>query len=157
MPRPRKKAGNHARASFEAKLGSERNAILIVVPVDVRAIFGRARPPVRVTVNGYTFRSTLAVYGGVTYVGMRRSHREAARVNVGDDVRVSLELDTAPRVVKTPPALAAALKKNTKAAAAWRTLSFTHKKEHAQAIADAKKPATRERRVRAAIQMLLKK
>ena len=88
---------------------------------------------------------------------MRRGHREAANVKLGDPLRVTLELDTAPRTVKVPPALAAALKKNKKAAAAWAKLSYTHKKEHADAIADAKKPETRERRVAAAMAMLLRR
>jgi len=165
MPTARKKPGKSApKASFSAKLGAD--GFFIDVPVDVRAVFGRARPPVRVTIaapaaeqgtaNGYTFRTTLSVYDGVHKIPMRREHREAARVDLDTPLRVTLELDTAPRTVKAPPALAAALKKNKKAAAAWDKLSYSHKKEHADAIADAKKPATRERRVAAAIAMLLK-
>ena len=140
---------------FTAVLGSEEHGgLFFEVPFDVKAVFGRARPPVCVTVNGYAFRTTVSVYGGCSYVGVRRSHREAAGVAVGDRVRVTMALDEAPRVVSAPAELTAALKKDAAAKAAWSELSYSHKKEWADAIRDAKRPETRARRVDKALASL---
>jgi uncharacterized protein YdeI (YjbR/CyaY-like superfamily) len=97
------------------------------------------------------------VYGGKSYVGVRRSHREAAKLAPGQRVRVVIELDEAPRTVTPPKELAAVLAKDKNARAAWEALSFTHQREHAEAIEDAKKPETRARRVEKTIAMLKKK
>ena len=127
---------------------------LIEVPGDVRAVFGKARPPVRATLGKYTFRTTIAVYGGKSYVGVRKSHRDAGKLAPGQSVAVVLELDDEPRTVTPPKELAAALKKDARARAAWDALSFTHQREHAEAIESAKKPETRARRVEKALAML---
>lgn len=81
------------------------------VPFDVRAVYGRARLPVRVTVEGYTYRSTVAVYGGKYFLPVRREVREAAKVEASQRVQVMVEPDEAPRTVDVPPDLAAALKR----------------------------------------------
>jgi uncharacterized protein YdeI (YjbR/CyaY-like superfamily) len=78
-------------------------------------------------------------------------------VSPGEMVRVTLEPDLEPRVVEAPAELAAALKKNKQAKAAWEKLSYTHQREHAEAILDAKKPETRARRIAKAVEMLLAK
>lgn len=148
------------RAAFRARLeyppGSP-TLTFVRVPVDVRAVFGRARAPVRVTVGDYTYRSTVSIYDGEAFLPVRRSHREAAGLRAGDAVDVVVALDTAPRGVRAPAALAAALKKHAKARAAWQKLSVSHKREHADAVAGAKKPETRARRVAAAITKMLEK
>ena len=149
-----------ARMEFRTVLGKDPNGgeiALVEVPGDVKAVFGKARPPVVATIGTYAFRTTIAVYGGKSYVGIRRSHREAGKLAPGQRVRVVIELDEAPRTVTPPKELAAAMKKDAKARAAWEALSFTHKREHAEAIEDAKKPETRARRVEKAIAMLKKK
>jgi len=145
---------NAKKKTFKVKLGAELHALFFEVPFDLKAELGSARPPVRVTVNGYAYRSTPAIYGGRTYIPVRREHREAAGVEVGEVVRVSLELDTQPRVVKVPPALAVALRKDARAKKAWAALSYSHQKEHAAAIEEAKKPETRARRVAKALELL---
>ncbi len=148
------------RMAFRATLESEPGTgdiALIEVPGDVRAVFGKARPPIVATFGKYAFRTTIAVYDGKSYVGVRRSHRDAAKLAPGQNVRVVLEIDDAPRTVTPPKELAAALKKDAKARASWDSLSFTHKREHAEAIADAKKPETRARRVAKTIEMLSRK
>ncbi len=117
------------------------------MPFDVRKKFGKARPPVNVSINGYTFRSTVAVYGQKYFVPVRRDRREAAGVKVGDVVSVRIALDTKPRDIEPPPELKAALKKNAAAKAMWERLSYTHKREFAEVILQAKKPETRARRV----------
>jgi hypothetical protein len=119
----------------------------VVVPPEAAAAFDRKRPPVRGTVNGTEFRSRLAVYKGVTYLGLRREIREAAGIDVGDDVAVVLEPDDAPREVEVPPALAQALSADADARAAFDALSFTHRREYAEWVAEAKREETRARRV----------
>lgn len=146
-----------AAKKFNAKLGGDAGEVpLIELPFDVKAEFGRARAPVKVTVNGYTFATTVAVYGGVSNVGLRKSHREAAGVEIGETVNVTIEPDTSERTVDVPKELAAAFKKDKAAKAAWGKLSFTHQREHAEAIEEAKKPETRARRVEKALEMLKK-
>ena len=129
--------------SFKTKLGSG----FIELPFDVRKEFGKARAPVKVSINGYRYRSTIAVYGGRYYVPVRRERREAAGVQAGDIVRVTIAPDTDLRTVEAPPELAAALAKNDLARAQWENLSYTPKKEYAEAILQAKKPETRARRI----------
>lgn len=137
------------------KLGTkDAGSLFFEVPFDVEAAFGKARPPIKVTINGYTYRSTPAIYAGRTYVPVRASNRDAAGVNVGETVTVTLDLDTAVRVVKPPPALARALKRDARARAAWNALSYSHKKDLADAIASAQKPETRDARLQRTLAIL---
>ena len=135
---------------FTAVLG-ERH---VVVPLDVRALWGEARPPVRGTVNGVPFRSRLAVYGGETMLGLTNAFRASAGIAEGDEVEVVMERDDAPREVEVPPALQAALDGDAVARAAYERLSFTHRREYADWIAQAKQETTRSRRLGRAIEML---
>jgi hypothetical protein len=139
---------------FEAVLGDGKGRPLVVVPFDVREAYGRARPPVRGTINGHPFRTTVAVYGGVPYLGFRRDVREAAGVEIGDEVEIELERDDEPRIVEVPGDLAAALAVDPELQSAWDGLSFTHRREHVQAIQEAKREETRRRRVEQAVAML---
>lgn len=125
----------------------------IEVPFDPKPVFGKVRAPVKVTVNSYTFRSTIARMGGQTFIPLRRSNREAAGVQGGQLVRVTLELDTDVREVKPPADLVKALKAG-KAWAQWQQLSFSHQREHVEAIEQAKRPETRARRIDAAVQAI---
>jgi hypothetical protein len=111
------------------------------------------RPPVKVTIGGYTYRNTIAVMGGRYMLGVSAEHREGAGVAAGDKVKVTLELDAEPRTVEVPADLAKALKA-AKLTDAFEKLAFTHRKEHVRAIEDAKKPETRARRVAKTIEML---
>lgn len=144
------------KKSFEATFESAGigKVAMIEVPFDVKAAFGKARPPVVATVGGYELRTTLVVYGGKTYVGLRRSHVEASGLEVGQRVKVTLALDTEERTVDVPADLAAALKRDAKAAKAWEALSFTHRREHVEAILGAKRAETRARRVAKALELL---
>ena len=127
----------------------------LVVPFDARAVFGAARPPVRGTVNGVAFRGRLAVYGDVTVLGLRREIRAAAGIDVGDPVDVVLELDDEPRTVDGPAELEAALAGEPHLRAAYDALSFSHRREYAEWIGEAKRPETRVRRAERANEMLL--
>jgi Bacteriocin-protection, YdeI or OmpD-Associated/Domain of unknown function (DUF1905) len=136
---------------FSAKLG-ERG---VVVPGDPKEEFGSARAPVAGTVNGTPFRGRLMVYGGVTYLGFRKEIRDAAGgIEQGDAVEVEVERDDAPREVEIPAALATALANDSEARAVFEGLAFTHRKEYANWIAEAKKDETRARRVARALEML---
>ncbi len=130
---------------------------LVELPFDVRKEFGRARPPVRVTINGYTYRSTVCVYGGRYFIPVRKSNQEAAAVQPGDICKVTIASDTEVRDVNPPPDLEAALAKNPTARARWEKLSFTHKREQVEALVEAKKPETRARRLEKTLQMLTTK
>jgi hypothetical protein len=118
----------------------------IPVPFDPRQVFGKARAPVRVTLNGYTYRSTVCSMGGITGLPLRKSNREAAGVKSGEMHEVTLELDTDERTVELPPDV----RKLLKAAilrARWQKLSYSHQREWVEAINQAKKPETRASRI----------
>jgi hypothetical protein len=119
----------------------------IPVPFDPKAVFGKVRAPVKVTLNGYTFSSTIARMGGQTFVPLRKSNREAAAVEAGDRVRVRIAADTEARVVDVPADLAKALKTNTRLWKQWGELSYTNQRECVESVVGAKKPETRERRI----------
>ncbi len=115
---------------------------------------GAKRFPVRATVNGYMWRTSVARMGGEFMVGLPRKVREGADAHAGDAVEVTLELDTAPREVEVPEALAVALETDGAAKAAFDRLAFTHRKEYARWVAEAKREETRDRRVAKALEML---
>ncbi len=142
---------------FRTRLGAEGHALFFEVPFDVKQEFGKARPPVKVSVNGHTYRSTVSVYGGRYYLPVRRERREEAGLKAGDIIDVTVALDTEERSVTPPAELAAAFKKNAAAKERWKELSYTHKKEHADAILQAKRPETRARRVAKTLIMLADK
>ena len=126
----------------------------LVVPLDARALWGQARPPVAGTVNGVPFRSRLMVYGGQTVLGLTNAFRAQARISPGDEVEVVIDRDDTPREVPVPPALQALLDADGVAREAFDALSFTHRREYANWIAEAKKTETRDRRAAKAIEML---
>jgi hypothetical protein len=127
------------------------------LPIDVRALYGEARPAVKMTVCGQTFRTRVMVYGGKSYLGLWKALREQQQLRGGETLEVTIEPDRAPRAVTPPKELAAALKKSATARAGWAAMSFTHKREWAEAIREAKKPETRERRVAKAVAALVDK
>jgi hypothetical protein len=144
-----------AAKTFKATFGGDRGETpMVEIPFDVKAAFGSARPKVSVTVNGVVLRTTVAVYGGRSYVGFRKDIREAAGLEMGKTISVSIDLDTAPRVVDVPPDLTCALAADAAARKKFDALSHSHRKEHVQWVADAKKPETRARRVARVIEML---
>jgi hypothetical protein len=115
---------------------------------------GAKRFPVVATVNGYTWRTSVTRMRGEFLLGLNREVRESAGVAAGDAVTVQLALDTEPRQVEVPPALADALQRDAEASAAYDGMAFTHRKEYARWIAEAKRDDTRKRRVTQALQML---
>jgi hypothetical protein len=126
----------------------------IPVPFDPKAVFGRVRAPVKVTLNGYQYRSTIAAMGGVTCIPLRKSNREAAGLNGGETLTVKIELDTEVREVRMPADLERELQASKAAREKWQTLSYSHKREHVEAIDGAKKSETRARRVANTMRLL---
>jgi len=124
------------------------------VPFDPKPLFGKIRAPVRVTLNGYTYRSTIAAMGGTVCIPLRRSNREAAGLKGGETLSVRIALDTEKRTVTPPPDFVAALKAAPSGWDRWRDMSFTHQREYAEAIAEARKPETRARRIAEAVRMI---
>lgn len=118
-----------------------------VPPEVVEALGASRRPPVQVTINGYTYRSTIAVMNGKYMMGVSAEHRAGARVGGGDVVDVEIELDDAPRTVNVPPELAKALIKDKAAKATLDGLSYSNQRRHADGITSAKTDETRRRRL----------
>jgi hypothetical protein len=141
--------------TFKAVLGGkDGDRPSVEIPFEVVKTFGSARPKVKATVNGVELRTTVAVYGGVSYVGFRKEVRDAMGIAIGDRIAVKLELDTAEREVEVPDDLARALKKDRAAKRVFDGLAYTHRKEYARWVGEAKKAETRERRVGKTIEML---
>ena len=144
-----------ARKTFKAKFGGDTGkAPAVEIPFDVKATYGSARPKVSVTVNGVTLRTTVAVYGGKSYIGFRKEVRDAAGLEMGKTIAVTIEPDIEPRIVDVPADLQRALAKNAAARKTFESLSYSHRREHAQWVAGAKKEETRARRVARVIEML---
>jgi len=129
-------------------LQSGKTAVGIQVPTEVVDALGAGkRPPVRVTINGYTYRNTIAVMGGVFMVGVSAENRELAHVAGGDEVDVDIELDTQPRELTLPPDFSAALDGQPDARRLFDTLSYSRQQALVLPIIQAKTPETRKRRV----------
>jgi Bacteriocin-protection, YdeI or OmpD-Associated/Domain of unknown function (DUF1905) len=138
--------------TFRATLGEDRP--VVEVPLDVPAAFGRQRAPVKGTVNGTPFRTTIAVYGGRYYIGFNKRLRGAAGISLGEEVEIELERDEDPREVEVPADLTEALRSVPEAEKAFGRLSYTHRKEYVEWITEAKKQETRERRVLKTVERL---
>ena len=127
----------------------------ITIPFDVQKTYGtRSRVPVRGTINGFPYRGTIFPMGGKYIFVVNRELRTNAKVKGGEQISVTMERDDEPRIITPPADLARALRANRTAQAAWDKLSYTHQKEHARAVEDAKRPETRVRRIEKAIAQL---
>jgi hypothetical protein len=137
------------KATFTTAVQQEEgmNATGLQVPAEVVTTFNSGkRPKVKVTFNGYTYRSTVAAYGDVFMLPLSKEHREAAGVQAGDEVEVTLELDTEPRTVEVPDDLAAALAEGG-LTAVFDALAPSKRKEHVRQVTSAKAAETRQRRI----------
>jgi hypothetical protein len=125
------------------------------VPADVVESLGKGkRPPVRVTINDYTYRSTVAAYGDVFMLPLAAEHREAAGVAAGEELEVDVELDTAPREVAVPSDFAAALDAEPAARRTFDSLSYSNQNWHVLSIEGAKTDETRQRRIEKSVATL---
>ncbi len=127
---------------------------LSVPPDVVAALSDKKNPPVKVTIGGHTYRSSVAARGGEFLVGVSAENRRAAGVAAGDELDVDIELDTEPREVVVPPDFAAALTASPAAKERFDAFSYSHRRQHVDAIEGAKTPETRQRRIDKAIEKL---
>jgi hypothetical protein len=144
------------RIRLTATLVPRGPAAAVVLDDEQVAVVGEGakRFPVVATVSGYTWRTTVTRMGGEFLLGLNREVRAGAGVEAGDSVEVEIGLDTAPRDVHLPEALATALNGDPKARATFTALAYTHRKEYARWIEDTKREETRQRRVEQAVKML---
>ncbi|WP_033341022.1 YdeI/OmpD-associated family protein [Catenuloplanes japonicus] len=134
---------------------SGKSATGLRVPDEVMAGLGAGKkPPVSVTINGYTYRSTVGVMGGVPMIPVSAEHRKGAGITAGESVTVTVVLDDAPREVEVPDDLAAALAGAPSARKAFEALSYSRKKALVLPVTDAKSAETRARRVAKVIETL---
>lgn len=129
----------------------------IRVPFDVQEVFGtRARVPVKGTINGFPFRSSIFPMGGDGghYMAVNRETREGAGIKGGEAISVVMGRDDEPRTIDPPADFLRALRADRAARETWERLSYTHRKEHVRAVEEAKRPETRARRIEKSISML---
>lgn len=141
------------KKTFRATIFRDGPMCFIPVPFDPKPVFGKVRAPVKVTVNGYTYRSTIASMGDGPCIPLRKSNREAAKLEGGETLPITLELDEDKREVVPPADFVRALKK-ADAYDQWKALSYSHQKEHVEALEQAKKPETRARRLAKSVEMI---
>jgi len=144
------------RKQFKAKLNGDETrkdaTAAFTLPFDTREVWGKAKVPVKVTINSYTWSSTVGNRGGIQYIVVNAAARRGARVSAWDFVTIALEPDTEKREIEIPPQLRKAL--GAKLTQKLDGLSFTHKKEFIVWYSEAKKDETRGRRVQKMKQML---
>jgi uncharacterized protein DUF1905/bacteriocin resistance YdeI/OmpD-like protein len=145
------------KQSFDAEIEAARGGgAFIRIPFDVRATYGTGgQVKVKAEFDGEPYRGSIAPMGaGQHVIGVSKAIRDAIGKSIGDRIRVSLEKDEEPRTVTVPADLAAALGRDPTAGPAFEKLSYTHRKEFVRWVEEAKKPATRERRVAKTLVML---
>ncbi len=139
------------KRSFQAEIIKDEgsNATGIRIPPQIVEAFGKGKkPPVKVTLNGFTYQTTVAVMGGDFYVPLSAERRSAAGVKGGDVWEITLELDTEPRTVTVPADLAEALASQPGVLERFNALAYTHRKEYVRWVEEAKAIETRTRRIK---------
>jgi hypothetical protein len=139
------------RFTTTVELGGKTATGLAVPREVVEKLASGKRPPVTVTIGGHTYRSTIAVMGGRFMIPLSAENREAAGVTVGDRVKVDIELDTQERVLEVPDDLAAAIAADAAAQSFWDSLSYSRRRRIVLSVDGAKKPETRDRRIRKSV------
>jgi hypothetical protein len=146
---------------FKVKLGGHSTAMCFMrPPFNVVEVFGtKARVPVRGTINGFPFRSSLSNMGQSNMgeghcMPVNKTLREGGKCKAGDIVEIVMERDDEKRVVAPPPLLKKELAKSKTAQANWDKMSFTNKKEIARSITEVKQEETRARRLAKAMDIL---
>lgn len=142
---------------FRVKIDGKEAGVVsaITPPIDVPEMFGtRGRVPVKGTINGFPFRSSLMPMGGCHMMPVNKTLCQGAGVKPGDIVDVVMQRDAEERTVEPPVELARVLKKSKQARERWEKLSFTHKKKMANSIRGAKQEQTRERRLAKVVSVL---
>jgi bacteriocin resistance YdeI/OmpD-like protein/uncharacterized protein DUF1905 len=150
-----------ATASFRAPVkpsGHRGGGHLVEVPPAViEALGGKGRIPVTASFNGVPYRGSIVRMDGGAVLGVQKAIMAEAGVSVGDTLAIQVSNDDAPREVEVPDELANALRRNGTARMVFDGLSYSHRREYAQHVAEAKRPETRVRRAERAIEQLLAK
>jgi hypothetical protein len=140
--------------TFTTTIVRNGSMCFVPVPFDPAPVFGKVRAPVKVTLHGYTYRSTIAAMGGPLCIPLRRSNREAAGLEGNETLKVRLELDTDARVITPPADFVKALKAAPPAWDRWRELSYSHQREYAESVTSARAAETRVRRIERAVRSI---
>jgi bifunctional DNA-binding transcriptional regulator/antitoxin component of YhaV-PrlF toxin-antitoxin module len=130
-------------------------AYVRIPPEVVEVLGGGGRIPVQATIGGIAYRGSIVRMGGYSGLGVLKEIRGTLGLVRGDEVEVTVERDEVERVVEIPRELATLLEANPAASEAFDALSYSHRREHALHVAEAKKPETRERRARKTIEALI--
>lgn len=149
-----------ATASFRAPVkpsGRGGGHLVEVPPKVIEALGGKGRIPVTASFNGVPYRGSIVRMGGDAVLGVQKAIMAEAGVSVGDTLRIEVSNDDVPRVVELPDELAKALRANRTARRVFEGLSYSHRREYARSVAEAKRPETRVRRAEHAIEQLLAK
>src|SRR5258708_6727810 len=126
----------------------QQGGLFVEVTPEIMAELGSGkRPAGRVVINGVELRTTIAAYGGRSYIGFRGEISRAAELKLGEEVELSVEIDEKPRIVELPEDLAVALAADPEAHRIFESLSFTKRKEYADWVLAAKRRETRDQRV----------
>lgn len=132
-----------------------KNAAGVVIPEEVvTGLGGGRRPPVRVRLNGYTFRTSIGSMGGTFMLPISAETREGARVAAGDKVELTIELDDQLREVAVPTDLASALRKDGAARRAFESLSYSNKRRVVEPVDVIKSREARQRRIERTVERL---
>lgn len=141
---------------FQARIEQHgKTATGVAVPEDVLAELGGKRVPVRVVINGYSYRTTIGSMAGRSMIPLAAEHRKAAGVAAGAVVEIGVERDDAVRTTELPDDLAAALAAEPGAQAFFAGLATSYQKEYVRWLTEPKKPETRQARLDKTVQLLL--
>lgn len=141
---------------FTATIQAADRGAYVVIPFDVEAEYGKKRVKIQATFDGEPYRGTLVRMGTPDHILIvLKGIREKINKQPGDEVLVTVQEDTAPRVVEVPEDVQTALDAVPEAASFYKSLSYTHQREYMEWITEAKRPDTRIRRTQKAIDMML--
>lgn len=143
--------------TFKATIQDAGVGAFVEVPFDVEKAFGSKKPKVKATFDGVPYRGMLTRMGGENHILIvLKDIREKIGKSFGDEIEITVELDTEPRVLEIPKDLIKELKKDREAKSFFDKLSYSHQREYVLWINQAKKEETRQRRVVKTIEMLKK-
>lgn len=144
-----------SKITFDTTIHLTGNNTGIIVPEEIVTRLGAGKkPPVNVTVNGYTYRNSIASMGGRFLISVSADVRSKTGIKGGEAVTVTLELDTQPRELTLPADFERALKANKEAKTFFESLSYSNKQRYVLPIGEAKTEEPRQRRIEKAIKDL---
>ena len=157
--RERESRAMSQKQTFRAVIeDAENGGAFVTIPFDVEQVFGKKRVKVKAMIEGEPYLGSLVRMGGPHHILIvRKDIREKIGKSIGDEIEISVEEDTKPRIVELPPDLQQALARDPEAEAGFEQLSYTHQKEYVQWIQEAKREQTRQNRMDQTIARLKQK